>query len=169
MSHPLVSQLRFTRREFKRALEGLSDPDARQRFLPMNCISWIIGHLAWQEQRYFLELMQGDVLLPELNEKFCYGCSAHTPLLEDMWKAWHIVTKATDPFLDTLTTTKFKAPIVADDKSRANYTAGSSMLRVIYHYWHHTGESMAIRQMLGNANLPEFVGSIDLEAPYEPH
>jgi hypothetical protein len=33
-------------------LTGLSDTDARQRLDPMNCISWIIGHLAWQEQRY---------------------------------------------------------------------------------------------------------------------
>jgi hypothetical protein len=44
--HPLVSQLRFTRREFMRAIKGVSDHDARQRLLPMNCISWNIGHLA---------------------------------------------------------------------------------------------------------------------------
>jgi len=38
MPHPLVLQLRFTRNEFTRALEGLNDADARRRFLPMNCI-----------------------------------------------------------------------------------------------------------------------------------
>lgn len=43
MPHPLVVQLRFTRSEFKRALAGLSDPDARHRFLPMNYISWTLA------------------------------------------------------------------------------------------------------------------------------
>jgi hypothetical protein len=54
MPHPLVLQLRFSRHEFQRALAGLSDEDARRRVMPMNCISWNIGHLAWQEQRYWL-------------------------------------------------------------------------------------------------------------------
>ena len=35
-----------------------------------------------------------------------------------------------------------------------------------YHYWFHTGEILAIRQVLGHARLPEFVGNIDVEAPY---
>ena len=39
MIHPLVTQLRFTRSEFTRCLEGVSEEDARRRLLPMNCIS----------------------------------------------------------------------------------------------------------------------------------
>ena len=113
--------------------------------------------------------MQDKVLVPELNEKFCYGCSAHNPPLQDMWNDWHIVIEASDPFLDTLTTTQLKAPFVVDGKPIGDYTAGSMMQRLIYHYWYHTGENMAIRQMLGHADLPEFVGNIDQEAPYEPH
>jgi Protein of unknown function (DUF664) len=54
MAHPLVEQLRFTRREFQRDLEGLSDEDAVKRVGPANCIAWNISHLAWQEQRYWL-------------------------------------------------------------------------------------------------------------------
>ena len=46
MPHSLVLQLRFTRSESQRTLEGISDDEARRRFLPMNCISWNIGHLA---------------------------------------------------------------------------------------------------------------------------
>ena len=34
MPHPLVLQLRFTRSEFKRALEGVTDAEARKRFMP---------------------------------------------------------------------------------------------------------------------------------------
>ena len=103
MAHPLVDQLRFARSEFRRGLEGVTDEEARRRFLPMNCISWNVGHLAWQEQRYWL----------------LYG-------------------------------------------------AGRLLLRVVYHYWYHTGENAAIRQILGHTGLPDFVGDLDAEAPYRP-
>ena len=39
---------------------------------------------------------------------------------------------------------------------------------LIDHYWYHIGKSMAIRQLLGHAGLPDFVGDIDGEAPYRP-
>ena len=47
-------------------------------------------------------------------------------------------------------------------------TFGNLLQRVIYHYWYHTGENQAIRQQLGHARLPQFVGNIDDEAPYRP-
>jgi uncharacterized damage-inducible protein DinB len=167
MTHPLVTQLRFTRSEFKRALAGLSDADARRRFLPMNCISWNIGHLAWQEQRYWLQRLQGQTLAPELNSLFCYGCPAITPLLDEMWTAWQTVTAAADPFLDTLTTAQLLAPRTFEVEGGTFTTsAGNLLQRVIYHYWYHLGESLAIRQNLGHTNLPDFVGDIDGEAPY---
>jgi uncharacterized damage-inducible protein DinB len=168
MTHPLVLQLKFTRSEFQRALEGVTDAEARERFMPMNCISWNVGHLAWQEQRYWLTRLQGTVLLPELNEAFCFGCPGHTPPLDDMWAAWRTVTDAAEPFLQTLTTEKLGETILVDGQPVV-YTAGSLMQRVIYHYWYHTGENMAIRQRLGHTNLPVFVGNIDQEAPYLPH
>lgn len=170
MTHPLVLQLRFTRREFKRALVDLTDAEARQRFLPMNCISWNIGHLAWQEQRYWLQRLQGQILLPELNTLFCYGCEAVTPSLAEMWAAWNTITTAADPFLDTLTTDDLSLPrtfVVEGGSFTTN--AGNLIQRVIYHYWYHIGESMAIRQNLAHTNLPDFVGDIDTEAPYQPH
>ncbi len=46
MAHPLVDRLRFARRRFRCGLAGSTEGDARRRFLPMNCISWNIGHLA---------------------------------------------------------------------------------------------------------------------------
>lgn len=167
MPHPLIVQLRFTRSEFKRALGGLSDADARRRLLPMNCISWNIGHLAWQEQRYWLTRLQGKTLLPHINELVGYGQPACTPPLAEMWEAWQTITQFADPFLDTLTTEKLQEIHYLDDK-QTDYTAGNLLQRVIYHYWYHTGENMAIRQMLGHTDLPEFVGNIDDEAPYRP-
>jgi uncharacterized damage-inducible protein DinB len=168
MTHPLVLQLRFTRKEFKRALEGLSDEDARKRMLPMNCISWNVGHLAWHEQRYWLTRLQDQTPIPMLNEVVGYGQPATTPPLGEMWDAWNVVTTAADPYLDTLTSEDLQRPIIVNGK-QVVYTAGSLLQRVIYHYWYHTGENMAIRQMLGHTELAEFVGNIDTEAPYVPH
>jgi hypothetical protein len=47
-------------------------------------------------------------------------------------------------------------------------TVGTMIQRVTYHYWFHTGESQAIRQLLGHVNLPEFVGSFTDDAVYQP-
>jgi len=169
MPHPLVLQLRFARGEFRRALAGLGDEDARRRFPPMNCISWNVGHLAWQEQRYWLWLGQDRVLLPDIQERFAYGCPASAPALEEMWAAWRAITGAADSWLDGLTTGDLaqERRVVVDGETIAR-TFGTLMQRMVYHYWYHTGENMAIRQMLGHADLPEFVGNIDDEAPYRP-
>jgi hypothetical protein len=166
MPHPLVLQLRFTRSEFRRALEGLTDNDARRRFMPMNCISWHIGHLASQEQRFWLNT-RGQVLLPELNTQFAFGSPASTPALDEVWQAWHTVTESADPWLDTLTSSQLAEPVIVGGNS-IGATYGSLLLRTTYHYWYHTGENMAIRQMLNNPGLPDFVGDIDGEAPYRP-
>ena len=64
--HPLVTQLRFTRSEFVRCLEGVSPEDGVRRLEPMNCISWIIGHLAYQENRYWVLWAQGQIIAPGL-------------------------------------------------------------------------------------------------------
>jgi hypothetical protein len=165
-----VQQLRFARSEFVRALEGITDDEARWRSMPLNCISWNIGHLAWQEQRYWLIRAQNRVLLPELNERFANGAPASTPPLAEIWAAWRAVTAAADPWLDTLTTELLSAPREFQVEGGAIVLSfGTLMLRTTYHYWYHTGESMAVRQMLGHSDLPNFVGNIDDEAPYEPH
>lgn len=167
MVHPLVVQLRFTRSEFKRALRGLSDEEARKRFMPMNCISWNVGHLAWQEQRYFLFFAQGEMPLPDINERFAYGAPGSRPALDDMWNAWNMITRAADPWLDTVTSKKLLEHVVKEGKP-TGYIFGSLLQRIIYHYWYHTGENMAIRQRLGHIHLPQFVGNIDGQAPYRP-
>lgn len=169
MPHPLILQLRYARSEFKRGLEGLSDADARRRLLPMNCISWNVGHLAWQEQRYWLTRLLGQTPLPEINELVGYDQPACTPSLAEMWQAWQTITQLADPFLDTLTTEKLLEVHYLDEQQTDYFTAGTLLQRVIYHYWYHNGENMAIRQMLGHTNLAEFVGDIDTEAPFLAH
>ena len=106
MPHSLVDQLRFVRAEFMRGFEGVSDEDARKRPGPMNCMSWNIAHLAYHEQAYFLNLIQGQVVVPEVIEWAGYGKPASQPPLEAAVDAWKRVTAAADPYLDTLTTEK---------------------------------------------------------------
>ena len=108
--HPLIRQLKFTRDEFKRALKGLSEEDASKRLLPMNCISWNVGHLAWQEQRYFLFFGQGQMPYPEVQEAFAYGAPASTPSFREVLALWRKITKVADPWLESLTTEKLRVP-----------------------------------------------------------
>lgn len=165
MVHPLAEQIGFTRAEWLRGLERVSDEDAARHFGPMNCISWIVGHLAWQEQRYFLARAQGKVLFPELNDRYAYGAPMSSPALSDTLRTWHQVTQASQPYLDTLTTQSLEQELPLDGKP-VGQSIGSAMRRMTYHYWYHLGEIQAIRQMLGHTGLPEYVGDIETLAPY---
>jgi DinB superfamily len=165
MPHPLVDQLRFTRSEFLRGLGGLTDEEARRRFMPMNCISWMIGHLAWHEQVNWLTRAQGQILIPKINELAANGGPPSTPPLDEMWDAWHSITQAGDSYLDSLTTEQLSTFMIVNGKPHRE-SVGSMLRRTTYHYWYHLGESQAIRQLLGHTDLPQFVGAIHAEAPY---
>jgi hypothetical protein len=133
----------------------------------MNCISWIVGHLAWHEHRYWLERAQGKILFPKLNEMYAYGAPMSTPALSEMLDVWRTVTQAADPYLDSLTTKTLQDELWLDGNP-IGQSIGSALRRVTYHYWFHIGEIQAIRQVLGHTNLPEYVGDIETEAPYGP-
>jgi hypothetical protein len=163
MSHPLVDQLRFTRSEWVRGLEGVTPAEAARRFEPMNSIAWIIGHLAWQEQAYWLQRAQGRTV-SAVAERCGFGQPASTPPLAEAWAAWHEVTKAAEAYLDSLTIASLQ---VKWERETTTETVGTKVLRTTYHYWYHLGESQAIRQLLGHTNLPTFVGDIS-NAPYRP-
>jgi len=180
MTHPLVTQLRFARSEFVRCLEGVSDKDARHRIMPMNCISWMVGHLAAQEQYYFVFFSEGKVPHPQLNKSVGFGQPATTPPLADMWQVWNDITAATDSFLDSITTEDLRTHLEQEPKAledslfgtaseevlkkilargsvRSRENVGTMLLRTTYHYFFHTGEAHAVRQQLGHPDLPFFV------------
>lgn len=166
MPHLLVTQLRFTRSEFVRCLDGITDDEARRRFEPMNCISWIIGHLAAQENYLWVYQAQGRVMNRELLEQVGYGRPASTPSLDEMWGAWREITAAADPYLDALTPELLQTHFEREGQP-ARENIGTMLLRNIYHYWFHTGEAHAIRQQLGHRDLPQFVGDMS-GARYRP-
>jgi uncharacterized damage-inducible protein DinB len=167
MAHPLVDQLRFTRGEWLRALDGVPEADAARRLEPMNSISWVVFHLAWHEQLSFLTRLRGETPVPAANEHGVNGQPASTPPLASALAAWRAVTAAADPVLDGLDTAALEAWLPNTRRPRTR-TVGSTVKRVIYHYWFHTGEIAAIRQLLGHRGVPEFVGDIDGLAPYRP-
>jgi hypothetical protein len=167
MPHPLVDQFRFTRNEWLRGLEGVTEEDGARHFGQMNCIGWIVGHLAWHEQRSFLQRPQNVILFPGLNEVFAFGAPMSTPSYKEMLETWRTVTKAAEPYLDSLTTEILLTNLLLNGEP-TKQTRGSALRRITYHYWFHLGEILSIRQMIGGKDLPEYVGDIEGEAPYRP-
>jgi hypothetical protein len=165
MPHPLVTQLRFTRSEFLRGLDGITPEEAARRIEPMNPISWIVGHLAWHEQLLWLERGQAKTVAAAVKE--CrFGGPPSTPAFADMVEAWHAVTAESDPYLDALSSASLLEHWEKDGRKHPE-SIGTSLRRVTYHYWFHLGETQAIRQMLGHRDLPSFVGDQN-RAPYAP-
>ena len=163
LSHPLITQLRFTRGEFLRGLDGLTTEEAARRFEAMNPISWMVGHLAWHEQALWLERAQGKTVAPAV--KGCrFGAPPSEPPFGEMLAAWRAVTAAADPYLDSL---EGAALTRRWPRESSKETPGTKLHRTTYHYWFHLGESQAVRQLLGHGKLPDFVGSFRT-SPYRP-
>jgi hypothetical protein len=167
MAHSVVEQLRFTRSEWLRGLRGVTEHEGAEHCGQMNSIGWIVGHLTWQEQRYLLQRSQGIVLLPDIQERFAFAAPMSTPSLADVLKGWRKVTRAADPFLESLTTKDLLRDLPLNGRS-SGQTQGSAIRRLTYHYWFHIGEIQAIRQILGHKRLPVYVGNIEGKAPYRP-
>lgn len=158
--HPLVQQLWFSRSEFKRCFDSLPEEDAVRRLEPSNCLSWIVGHLATQENSYWVFSAQKIKIEPGLRKLVGYGKPASTPPLSEMWAAWHTITSAADKFLITIDQDALMSHFDWNGIA-AEESVGTMLLRNIYHYWYHIGEAQVIRQQLGHKSLPEFVGNMD--------
>ena len=159
MPHPMVTQLCFARSELLRGLEGLSAEEAQKRFMPMNCISWMVGQLADQEHRFWLGLAQDKNIAPGLNDLVGYRKPASTPPLDEMLETWRQVTAAADEYLDKLTEKDLNEHYTWEGKELEE-DIGKMMLRAIFHYWYHIGEIQAVRQQLGHSDLPVYVGDM---------
>jgi hypothetical protein len=159
MTHPLVTQLRFARSEFRRCLEDTPEEDATRRLEPSNCLSWIVGHLASQEQFLWVQMGLGENPYPGLHEIVGWGCPGSVPSWEEMWAVWRGVTRAADRFLDTITDETLDQYLTWQGET-SREPVGMMLLRNIYHYWFHLGEGHALRQQMGHENLPDFVGNM---------
>lgn len=163
MTHPLVTQLRFARSEFVRGLDGVSEADGLIRMQPMNSIGWMVGNMANQEHRYWVVFAQGREVVSGLMDRVGTGKPASTPPLAEMWSAWATATVAADDYLDRLSVDLLSTHLLREGQP-IDEDIGTMLLRVTFHYWFHTGEAAAVRQLLGHSDLPEFVGDMDTVA-----
>lgn len=157
---PMVTQLRFARSEFLRCMEGVSPEEAQQRFEPMNCLIWIVGHLANQEHHLWVQRAQGRNIALDLQDLVGFGRPASTPAWDEMWDLWHKITAEADSFLNYMSTEMLETKLTWYREEDPE-DVGTSLLRNIYHYWFHMGEAQAIRQMLDHKDLPSFVGNME--------
>ena len=154
----ILNQLRFSRSEFQRGFMGVNEADSRRRFMPINSIAWIVGHLAWHEQHYWLKRAQGIIPFPKLDEVTAFGKPPADVALKEMVDLWEAVIKASEDYLITLTHDDYLKKLIVNGKE-LSANIGTMMMRVRYHYWYHTGEMQAIRQLLGHQDLPSYIGS----------
>lgn len=78
------------------------------------------------------------MLFPQLNDLYGYGAPPSTPSLQEMLVLWQTVTRAVDPFLDTLTTETLQRELLRDGQP-VGQSIGSALRRMTYHYWFHIG------------------------------
>ncbi len=158
----VVAMLLVTRRELRRALRGIPEREAMVRVGGMNSVSWIVAHVAWQEDLFWRHLTQG---LP-INERLAEARTGAPPSIPDFQQAladWQEVTRATEPYLRNLSAdalaTHGEASEPHSEKPLAEENLGTMVVRCLMHYWSHIGEISAIRSLLGIAG-PEFVGNL---------
>ncbi|MBD3308866.1 DUF664 domain-containing protein [candidate division KSB3 bacterium] len=167
MAHLLVEQLRFTRREFARCFAGVSADEGCIRVEQMNCLSWILGHLAEQEQRFWVVRAQGKDVVADLQSRVGPGQPASTPPLDEMWDAWHAIMAVADEYLETVTPAVLQTILPGEGGNPSPENVGTKLLKNIYHYWLHIGQAVLIRKLLGHPDLPQFVGEMS-NAMYRP-
>ena len=153
----LVQMYYLTRKEFERNLQGLTDEDARKRIEPMNCISWIIAHVANQQHTFFVDWPQGKETDPRYGP-YGYGCPASQPPLAEAMTLWRDACDEADVWLHA--TTKDSLRLQGPLTSPEGENGGTLIVRCVFHTWCHLGEISSIRQILGH-QPPQFVDMND--------
>ncbi len=153
--HTLLQMYYLTRKEFERNLQGLTDEDARKRIEPMNCISWIIAHVANQHRTFFVDVPAGRETDPRYTP-YGYGSPASQPPLAEALALWQASCDEADVWLHAAT----KESLHSTSTSPWGENGGTLIVRNIFHTWCHLGEISSIRQILGH-RPPEFVNMYD--------
>jgi len=151
--HTMVQMLNLTRKEFERNLVGLTDEDARKRIEPMNCISWIIAHVACQHRAFFVDWPAGrktdSRYLP-----YGHGAPPSEPPLDEAMGLWQDACKESEAWLQAATRENLQG--ISKNTLAGGENWGTLMVRCIFHTWCHLGEISSIRQILGH-KPPQFV------------
>lgn len=155
--HPLVQMLYLTRKEFDRNLQGLTDEDARKHIEPMNCISWIIGHVAYQHRAFFIDWFQDRDTDPRYLP-YRWGSPPSQPPLDEVMMLWQEACKDSESWLQAATNESLQG--ICEKPFANGESWGTLLVRCIFHTWCHLGEISSIRQILGH-KPPQFVDMHD--------
>jgi len=137
----------LSRQELERVLEGLTDVDARRRLEPMNCISWIIGHVAAQQHALFVAQPAGKGI-DSRYKPYGFGSQTTKPPLDEVMELWRDSCREADPWLHSATDDLLQQTGESNSPRKENY--GTLLVRHIFHIWYHIGEISSIRQILGH-------------------
>jgi uncharacterized damage-inducible protein DinB len=156
MAHHLVRYLQHVRREFLRALEGIDTSDLERSVEGLNSVRWMIGHLAAQEQAYWLE-PRGEPLVSEALFGYRRAVPERMESPERLLEVWWEVGARADEWLLTLSHDDLRGHLSGEGIVGIE-NIGSLLTRVIGHYYLHIGQITVIRKLLGY-EVPSFVGS----------
>ncbi len=98
MTIALFARRYSVRRELIRWLDGVS-----QQLEPINSTSWIIGHLAVQDQQQGIEPAQAALQDPSHPDFVGNGKPASPPPVDEMWTIWSGFKYETDQNFETKT------------------------------------------------------------------
>jgi hypothetical protein len=153
-AHHLVRYLQHARREFRRAVDGMSVADSERRVGGINSVAWMVGHLAWQEQAYWLT-SRGEAALADL-DAFGGGRPEAPPQFDPLFDVWARVTSAADGWLTSLDDADLRSHLVGR-RLFERENIGTLLTRTSSHYYLHIGQITAVRRLLGE-RVPAFVG-----------
>jgi hypothetical protein len=146
MTHALIGQFLLTNDQVNKYYFDLSDDDIKAVFKPINCIGWLIGHMALGNYQFLFKNI-GNVI-PEDAKLYGNGQPHSTPdknFILNMWedsadnlKKW-IINVSDDDLINNMTG-KMK-----DEK----VNLGTDLSRMMFHTWNHLGEIASVRQLLG--------------------
>lgn len=153
-AHHLVRYLQHVRRELRRAVDGMTVADLERRVGGINSVAWMVGHLAWQEQGYWLT-SRGEPAVADLHA-FGHARPEAPPRFGELFDVWVRVTAAADPWLVGLQDEDLRAHLqgrrLFDEEN-----IGTLLTRTSSHYYLHIGQITAIRKLL-DYPVPGFVG-----------
>jgi hypothetical protein len=155
VAHHLVRYLQHARRELRRAVDGMTVPDLERRVGGINSVAWMVGHLAAQEQRFWLT-SRGE---PELADLDAYGRGRPDapPAFEALFAAWERITVAADGWLVGLSGQDLLTHLPGRQLFEQE-NIGTLLTRTSGHYYLHIGQITAVRRLLDDP-VPSFVGS----------
>ena len=140
--------------ELERVAAALPAPGRGRAIGRLNAGSWIVAHLAKQQDDYWNAGAQGlapDVWLVE--QRVGFGDALLVPDFAEAVGAFGRVRAGAIPYLRSLSEKDLDTVVRRSSSSRVEQTAGELLARSVGHCFAHTGELAAIASLVGAPDL----------------